>query len=73
MNKNFNDENIIHSEVKIQTNLYQTGDRKLIFKDLTNNDKFYYINILINQLEDDILVIFIFLKMMKNLFNMKHI
>ena len=41
MNKNFNDENIIHSEVKIQTNLYQTGDRKLIFKDLTNNDKFY--------------------------------
>ena len=59
LGKGYN-ENITHSKVGIQTCLYQMGDRKLIFKDLTDNDKFYYTNILINQLEEVILVIVIF-------------
>ena len=59
LGKGYN-ENITHSKIGIQTCLYQMGDRKLIFKDLTDNDKFYYTNILINQLEEVILVIVIF-------------
>ena len=54
------DENISHSKIGIHSDSYKFGDKQLMIKDLTDNDKFHYTNILINQLEEVILVIIIF-------------
>ena len=54
------DENITESKIGIETYLYQINGKKLIIKELTDDDNFSQTRILQNQLEEIILIIIVF-------------